>query len=43
MAFARGTYRTQWWAYCERHSFGRWIEDGKVMHWILRPIPGVPG
>jgi hypothetical protein len=26
----------QWWAYCGEHLYGRWIEDGKIMHWILR-------
>lgn len=25
-----------WWAYCERHLYGRWIEDGKVVGWVLR-------
>lgn len=27
-----------WWTYCLEHLRGRgvWIEDGKVMHWILR-------
>ena len=24
------------WAYCEDHMYGRWIEDGKIMHWILK-------
>lgn len=24
-----------WWAYCADHLYGRWIEDGQVMHWIL--------
>jgi hypothetical protein len=35
MAFRSGR---QWWAYCSNpeHMFGRWIEAGKVMHWILR-------
>lgn len=28
--------RQNWWAYCLDHMYGRWIEDGKVMHWILR-------
>jgi hypothetical protein len=27
-----------YWAYCERHLFNRWIEDGQVMHWILREV-----
>jgi hypothetical protein len=25
-----------WWPYCESHCFGRWVEDGKVMRWVLR-------
>jgi hypothetical protein len=25
-----------WWAYCGRHLYGRWIEGGTVMHWVLR-------
>jgi hypothetical protein len=24
------------WGYCPDHLYGRWIEDGRVMHWILR-------
>lgn len=32
----RGTTRKQRWAYCIDHLYGRWIEDGQVMHWILR-------
>ena len=24
-----------WWAYCEQHLYGRWIEDGQIMHWVL--------
>ncbi len=35
VATTRGE-RRQWWAYCPLHSYGRWVEDGKVMHWILR-------
>lgn len=23
------------WDYCAEHMYGRWIEDGKVMHWRL--------
>lgn len=34
----RGIRRPQWWAYCEDHLSGRWIEDGKVMHWDLRRV-----
>ena len=26
-----------WWAYCGDHLYGRWIEDGQVMHWIRKP------
>ena len=25
-----------WWDYCEDHAYGRWLEDGKVMHWVMR-------
>lgn len=32
----RGSSRPQWWAYCIDHLYGRWVENGKVMHWILR-------
>jgi hypothetical protein len=28
----------RWWAYCESHLYGRWIEDGRIMHWILRKL-----
>lgn len=27
-----------WWPYCMDHMYGNWIEDGKVMHWILREV-----
>lgn len=30
--------RPKWWAYCPDHLYGRWIENGQVMHWILREI-----
>lgn len=26
-----------WWAYCAEHMYGRWIEDGQVMQWIVVP------
>jgi hypothetical protein len=26
---------TRWWAYCERHLYGRWIEDGQILYWRL--------
>lgn len=29
---------SRWWAYCPEHMYGRWVEDGQVMHWILRPV-----
>jgi hypothetical protein len=25
-----------WWAYCEHHLYGKWIEDGVVVGWVLR-------
>jgi hypothetical protein len=25
-----------WWAYCGRHLYGKWIEDGVVVGWVLR-------
>lgn len=25
-----------WWAYCGDHMYGRWVEDGQVMHWIRK-------
>jgi hypothetical protein len=30
----RGERRT--YGYCSEHSYGRWVENGKVMKWILR-------
>jgi hypothetical protein len=39
----RGRTRPQWWAYCESHMFGRWVENGQVMTWILREIEDEPG
>ena len=24
-----------WYPYCPAHLYGRWVEDGKVMVWIL--------
>jgi hypothetical protein len=32
----RGTVRHGWWAYCPSHSYGRWVENGRVWVWILR-------
>jgi hypothetical protein len=34
-AFLRGTAQKLWWPYCEDHLYGRWVEDGLVMHWKL--------
>lgn len=31
----RGIYHKQRWPYCEEHMYGRWIEEGFVLHWIL--------
>jgi hypothetical protein len=35
------TYRPErradsWWAYCTDHLYGRWVENGTVMVWVLR-------
>jgi hypothetical protein len=42
----RGEYiRDNWWAYCERHLYGRWIEGGEVMTWVARQdglLPLIP-
>lgn len=29
--------RRLWYGYCDEHLYGRWIEDGKVVGWRLRP------
>jgi len=26
------------WRYCGEHMYGRWIEDGRVMHWVVRKV-----
>lgn len=26
-----------WWAYCADHMYGRWIESGRILEWIIRP------
>jgi hypothetical protein len=26
------------WRYCPAHMYGRWIEAGFVMHWILAKV-----
>lgn len=40
VAFNRQTWRgaDRWWAYCPEHMYGRWVEDGKVWTWMLRPL-----
>lgn len=30
--------RHLWYGYCADHVYGRWIEDGVVVGWRLRPI-----
>lgn len=25
--------KRQPWDYCAKHMYGRWVEDGRVMHW----------
>lgn len=34
----RGSYRVSWWAYCERHLYGRWIEADNVVGFRLRNV-----
>jgi hypothetical protein len=36
VATLRGQRQPQWWAYCPEHAYGRWVENGKIMHWIVR-------
>jgi len=35
--------RSQPWAYCADHMYGRWIEDGRVLEWKLRRDDGLSG
>jgi hypothetical protein len=37
LALERGVRRRIKWNYCAEHSYGRWLEDGVVMTWILVP------
>jgi hypothetical protein len=37
LALMRGVRRRIKWNYCAEHSYGRWLEDGVVMNWILVP------
>jgi hypothetical protein len=34
-----GKRSDSWWRYCADHLYGRWIEDGQVMRWVLRGVP----
>jgi hypothetical protein len=36
----RGLKRRVWWRYCDGHAadYGRWLENGRVMHWIRREV-----
>lgn len=31
--------KAAWWQYCAGHLYGRWIEAGKVMRWVLKKVP----
>lgn len=33
---AAGVRVSSWWRYCPEHMYGKWIEDGVVLEWILR-------
>lgn len=35
-----GLHRRVWWQFCLQHGEGHWIEDGKVMQWVLKDEPG---
>jgi hypothetical protein len=37
-AHVRGKFVSRWWAYCERHMYGRWIEDGQILMWALAKV-----
>lgn len=32
-----------WWHYCADHLYGRWIENGVLMIWVVRPVPSGGG
>jgi hypothetical protein len=36
--WARSGTEKRPWNYCGEHLYGRWIEDGKVMHWRAQEI-----
>lgn len=38
----RGVRRAIWWNYCPLHSYGRWVENGKVLSWLPRENPPAP-
>jgi hypothetical protein len=31
-------YLDNWWAYCGDHMYGRWIDHGVIMCWIVREV-----
>jgi hypothetical protein len=35
---AKRAGRPSWWHYCAEHMYGRWVEDGIVLHWVQRPV-----
>jgi len=43
VAVLRRGARGQLWAYCADHLYGRWIENGFVMHYILVKAGGDGG
>jgi hypothetical protein len=38
MSLLRGYSKPSRYGYCADHAYGRWVEDGKVMCWILREV-----
>lgn len=36
VAVLRRGKQNRWWAYCERHLYGRWVEGGQVLIWRIR-------
>jgi hypothetical protein len=37
----RGNVRHESWRYyCADHLYGRWVEGGKLMHWVFVPDAG---
>lgn len=35
-----GRTTPSWWPHCIDHLYGRWIADGRIMHWVLREAGG---